>query len=69
MDKKKAKGRVEDGLRERAFACLVRVAARVQAYAPDDAGECAPLNAFARRVFDDAKCTAGWRDAACALLG
>ena len=67
VDKKKAKGRVEDGLRERAFACLVRVAARVQAYAPDDADECAPLNAFARRVFDDAKCTAGWRDAACAL--
>ena len=40
---KKAKGHVEDGLRERAFACLVRVAARVQAFlGPDDAGECTP---------------------------
>ena len=57
---KKAEGHVEDGLRERAFACLVRVAARVQAFlGPDDAGECAPLAAFASRVFDDAKCTAG----------
>lgn len=66
---KKAKGHVEDGLRERAFACLVRVAARVQAFlGPDDAGECTPLAAFASRVFDDAKCTAGWRDAARALV-
>ena len=66
---KKAEGHVEDGLRERAFACLVRVAARVQAFlGPDDAGECAPLAAFASRVFDDAKCTAGWRDAARALV-
>ena len=35
---------------------------------PDDAGECTPLAAFASRVFDDAKCTAGWRDAARALV-
>ena len=59
------------GLRERAFASLLRVAARVQKLVPGGRGKDSrspPLAAFVSRVFDDARCTNAWRDAACALL-
>ena len=57
------------GLVEQAFAALVRVAARAQTLEPDaaetaDFERSAPLEAYAARVFDDARCVADWRAAA-----
>jgi len=51
-----------EGLREQAFASLVRVAARVQKLVPGEGkSQSPPLVAFISFVFDDARCTAGWR--------
>ena len=56
------------GLVEQAFAALVRVAARTQTLEPDAAAadfeRSPPLEAYAARVFDDARCVADWRGAA-----
>jgi hypothetical protein len=53
---------------EQAFAALVRVAARTQTLEPDAAAadfeRSPPLEAYAARVFDDARCVADWRGAA-----
>ena len=56
------------GLVEQAFAALVRVAARTQSLEPDAAAvdfeRSPPLEAYAARVFDDARCSADWRGTA-----
>ena len=61
------------GLVEQAFAALVRVAARTQTLEPSvpaagDFERSPPLEAYAARVFDDARCAADWRGAARAAL-
>ena len=59
------------GLVEQAFAAILRVAARVQLLEPGtgaDVRRSAPLEVFATKVFDDARCVADWRGAAKAAL-
>ena len=60
------------GLVEQAFAAIVAVAARVQTLESDTSSgveRCAPLEAYATRVFDDARCVADWRGVARNALG